>query len=125
MAKRTNAERFAADVSKILAEYQDSVKENLDLITKTVARKGALAVKRASGQFGGSGEYAKGWSSKVVNGRLKIEGAIYNKSKPGLPHLLEYGHALKNGGRMPGRVHIAPVEQQVIELYEKEVLSKL
>lgn len=125
MAKRTNAERFAADVQKILQEYGDSVKDNLDIVTKAVARKGAQAVKRAAGQFGGGGDYAKGWTATIEVSRLKVEAAIHNKRKPGLPHLLENGHALRNGGRAPGRVHIAPVEEQIVKEYENEVLSKI
>ena len=68
MAKRSNADRFAADVQKILAEYAGSVRENVDEVTKAVARKGAQAVRRAAASaVGGTGEYARGWSSPVAS----------------------------------------------------------
>ncbi len=125
MAKRSNADRFAADVQKILSEYAGSVKENLDEVTKAVAKKGAQMVRRAStGAVGGSGKYARGWRSKVEVGRMNVAGVIYN-STPGLPHLLEHGHANRGGGRTPGRPHIAPAEEQIVREFEEEVKSKL
>lgn len=125
MAKRSNADRFAADVQKILSEYAGSVKENLDEVTKAVAKKGAQMVRRAStGAVGGSGKYARGWRSKVEVGRMNVAGVIYN-SMPGLPHLLEHGHANRGGGRTPGRPHIAPAEEQIVREFEEEVKSKL
>lgn len=125
MAKKSNADRFSADMQKILAEYKDDVKENLDAITKVVAKKGAQAVRRSSqGAVGGSGKYARGWKSEVEIGRLTTEATIYNKT-PGLPHLLEHGHAKRNGGRVAGRTHIAPVEEQIVREFEEEVKSKL
>lgn len=123
---RASADRFAADVQKILSEYAGSVKENLDEVTKAVAKKGAQAVRRAAaGAVGGSGKYARGWTSKVEVGRLGVSGVIYNKTTPGLPHLLEYGHANRGGGRTPGRPHIAPAEEQIVKEFEEEVKSKL
>ena len=122
---RASADRFAADVQKILSEYAGSVKENLDEVTKTVAKKGAQMVRRAAaGAVGGSGKYARGWTSKVESGRFGSSGVIYNK-KPGLPHLLEHGHANRNGGRTPGRPHIAAAAEQIVREFEEEVKSKL
>lgn len=122
---RASADRFAADVQKILSEYAGSVKENLDEVTKAVAKKGAQMVRRAAaGAVGGSGKYARGWTSKVEVGRLGVSGVIYNKT-PGLPHLLEYGHANRGGGRTPGRPHIASAEEQIVREFEEEVKSKL
>ena len=121
---RASADRFAADVQKILSEYAGSVKENLDEVTKAVAKKGAQMVRRVAGAVGGSGKYARGWTSKVEVGRLGVSGVIYNKT-PGLPHLLEYGHANRGGGRTPGRPHIASAEEQIVREFEEEVKSKL
>jgi hypothetical protein len=50
---------------------------------------------------------------------------VYNADAPGLAHLLEHGHANVNGGRTPGRAHIAPVEEMVLEQFEKELEGKL
>lgn len=126
MAKKTTADKLAADVEKILAKYGEDVQANLSDIVKEMSKKGAKAVRsEAKSKFGGTGEYAAGWTSRVETGRVSAQGQIYNAKVPGLPHLLEHGHANRGGGRTPGRVHIATVEQQLIEEFEEKVKSKL
>lgn len=125
MAKKSPIERLQADVNAILEEYGEEVAENLDEITKEVGKKGAKALRSSSkGSFGGSGKYARGWTYEVEESRLGTTVTIYNRT-PGLPHLLENGHAKRGGGRVPGRSHIAPVEAELIDAYEKEVTSKI
>lgn len=125
MSKLTPIDRLQAEVSAILEEYGDEVAENLDEITKEVGKKGAKALRSSSkGSFGGSGKYARGWTYEVEESRLGTTVTLYNRT-PGLPHLLENGHAKRGGGRVAGRSHIAPVEAKLIESYEKEVASKI
>ena len=125
MAKKSPIERLQADVSAILEEYGEEVAEHLDEVTKDIGKKGAKALRSSSsGSFGGSGKYARGWTYEVEEGRLGTTVTIYNRT-PGLPHLLENGHAKRGGGRVPGRSHIAPVEAELIDAYEKEVASRL
>jgi hypothetical protein len=125
MAKKSPIERLQADVSAILEEYGEEVAEHLDEVTKDIGKKGAKALRSSSsGSFGGSGKYARGWTYEAEEGRLGTTVTIYNRT-PGLPHLLENGHAKRGGGRVPGRSHIAPVEAELIDAYEKEVTSRL
>ena len=122
MAKKIQIDRLTAEINKILTEYGDQVQQDVDEAAKKVTKAGVKAVKgNASSTFGGSGKYASGWTSKFEKGRLSSQGIIYNGTVPGLPHLLEHGHANRNGGRTPGRPHIAPVEQQIIKDFEEAV----
>ena len=125
MAKKIPIDRLSAEVNKVLTEYGDEIQENVNDAARRVTKAGAKAVKgNAQSLFRiGKGEknYAKGWTSKFETGRLSAQGIIYNKDLPGLPHLLEKGHANRYGGRTPGRAHIAPVEQKIIEDFEKAV----
>lgn len=126
MAKKTSIDKLSADVEKILAKYGENVQANLSSIVKEMSKKGAKAVSsEARATFGGTGEYAAGWTSTVETGRVSAQGQIYNAKVPGLPHLLEHGHANRGGGRTPGRVHIAKVEEQLIKEFEEKVKSKL
>ena len=126
MAKRIQVDQLTPEVEKILKKYGDDVKENVGKIVRDMTKKGAQALQgESSGTFGGTGRYAGGWSSVFEDGRVSQQGTIYNKSVPGLPHLLEHGHANRGGGRTPGRVHISKVEQQLIKDFESKVRSKL
>ena len=111
---------FATAVKKILDDYQKDVNRNLGELTKKLGQKGAKEVKNQSGQFGGSGNYAQGWTSQYEETRLSKTATIYNQ-KAGLPHLLENGHALRNGGRVAGRTHIAPVEEKLVKEFTKAI----
>ena len=122
---KTTIDTLAASISKILESYADDVSVDVAEVTKSMAKRGVTALKRESRtKFGGTGEYAKGWKADTKVQRLYTSSTIYN-TKPGLPHLLEHGHAKVNGGRVPGVAHIAPVEQELIKTFEREVLSKL
>lgn len=126
MAKKTPLDKFSEAIHDILDEYGDSIRENVAEAVKAVSKKGAQAVKQAAKTtFGGTGKYAAGWTSRVETGRYSTQGVIYNKDAPGLPHLLENGHANRGGGRTPGRPHIKPVEEKVIEEFETEVKKGL
>jgi len=128
MAKVT-VDNLAEELKKILDDYGDEVSENLDKITRDIGKKGAQALKNESlGKFPASGKHKKRygdtWKTEVTKRRLYTTVTIYN-SQAGLPHLLENGHASVNGGRVPGKTHIAPIEQKLILQFEKEVTSKL
>lgn len=123
MAKAINLE---TEIAKILTKYGDEVAENIQKVTKEIARKGAKAVKQnAQTNFSGTGKYAAGWTSQAKEGRYSSQGIIYNRAKPGLPHPLEHGHAKRGGGRTDGKEHIAPVEQEVIKSFEEAIKEKL
>lgn len=126
---RITADRLGIEIGKILEQYGGDVEHNLDEITKKVGQKGRSALRNESkAKFGGTGKYASGWTVTAVKQPHYTSVVIHNL-KPGLPHLLEHGHALVRGGRkvgtVDGREHIAPVEEQLVEQYEREVLSAL
>ena len=126
MAKGITIDKLSAEVDKILEKYGNDVQENLGNIVKDITKKGARTLQgESSSAFGGTGKYAAGWTSQAETGRVSAQGTIYNGRLPGLPHLLEHGHANRGGGRTPGRVHIAPVEEQLIKEFESKVKSKL
>ena len=125
MPKKVTTDTLADSIRDILEEYGDEVKGSLDEITKKIAQKGQQAIKNESkSKFDGK-RYWKGWKVDLQVGRLDTKATIYNESLPGLPHLLEYGHAKRGGGRVQGTVHIAPVEEQLVNEFEKQVRSKL
>lgn len=128
-SRKVSLDSLGSEIEKILNEYQGEVQENLDVITKKVGQKGAQALRNESlSTFADSKKhktrYGNTWTSKTEKGRLYTKVIIYSRM-PGLPHLLENGHAKVNGGRVPGKAHIAPVESRLVREYESEVASKL
>lgn len=111
-------------IMNVLEEYSEEVERKSGECVRKIAQQGAKTLRSVSPRK--SGDYAGGWTYKVEQKRLDTEGTIYNSKKPGLPHLLEYGHATRNGtGRIfddtPAHPHIKKVEEQIIEDFEKSI----
>lgn len=124
MAKKVTIDNLDEAIIGILNEYADDIDANIAIVTKKIGQTGAKALNSsAKTNFNGT-KYSKSWTSTTEQGRLYTTVTIYSRI-PGLPHLLEYGHALVGGGRVKGRAHIQPVEEKLIEEYEKEVTAKL
>lgn len=120
MARKVPLDRMADAIGKILAEYEDTIDENIIIVTQKVAKEGVKALKGESAAKFGGGRYSQGWTSQVEVGRLYTTATLYNKT-PGLPHLLEKPHAKRGGGRTSGNPHIAPVEEDLTREFEKAV----
>lgn len=121
MARRVTTDTLGEVVKELLEDYDVSVTEEMKEAVKRATKEGVKVVRANSKAFGGTGRYAKGWTSQVETGMTSAQGTIYNADLPGLPHLLEHGHAKRNGGRVPGRVHIAPVQEKLTEVFTNEL----
>ncbi|MBR3321914.1 MAG: HK97 gp10 family phage protein [Exiguobacterium sp.] len=110
MADRSVSEQLKT----VLDEESKHVREVTEQAIKTVSKQAVQRLKTDSPKK--SGDYANGWTVKRVDG---LESIVYNKTAPGLTHLLENGHAVANqygnyghpNGRVKGIKHIKPVEQ--------------
>lgn len=109
-------------IVKALAEYTDEIEKGLEIEKKTVAEKAVQALKTTSPK-GATGDYAKGWATSNIKGKQ----VVHNKTDYQLTHLLEYGHAKRNGGRVAAKPHIRPVEEKAVNDFVdgvKKVISK-
>ena len=107
---------LAVSVSDVLSKYSNVVDEALEETIETVAKK---AKKEISAKAPGR-KYPRTWRARNTGTRVAPEYTIYSE-KPGLPHLLEYGHALRNGGRARAFPHIAPVEEDLPQMIEETI----
>lgn len=114
---------LAATIAAELESYRQSVTDGLKEEIKKVSDECAKEVRmRAKQNFAGSGAYAKGWKARIVYENAEnIRIVIYNPKHYQIAHLLEYGHAKVNGGRVEGRPHIRPAEQNAEKTLEKRV----
>lgn len=119
MAKVT-IDNFDKAVEKILQEYGDDITADLGEITERIGKEGVKMMKSSASVFNRTGKYKKSWKAKVERGRMESVVVLYS-TLPSLPHLLEYGHAKRNGGRVEGRPHIKPVEEKLNEQFDEKV----
>lgn len=134
MARKTPIDQMSAAISGILSQYGEDIQGNVERITEEMGKKGVQALRKEARRAlkpdkDGKHPYASGWKAQVNRGRLKTTVTIYNEH-PSLPHLLEYGHVTRNGtGRTyeatPAHPHIAPVADELVEAFEREVVAKL
>ena len=119
--RKVTMEQLPGAIKEILDEYAGEIYKFLPEITDEVGKTGVKALRTSAKQKFDGKKYAGGWRSLTERNRYGATVTIYNGRLPGLPHLLEHGHANRGGGRTEGRVHIAPVEEQLIEEFEKKV----
>lgn len=125
MARKVPLEALASNIDKLLEQYAEDVTMRIDDVVTRLGKEGAKTLKGASASaVGGTGKYARGWTTQIDKQRLGTVAIIYN-STPGLPHLLENGHANRGGGRTAGRTHIAPVEEQIVNALMEAVQNDI
>lgn len=120
MAK-TPIDKLDSEIKKILDEYAEEINQGTGEAVKAVGKKGAKAVRNSAASLFRGNNYASGWTYQVDTTRLSTTVTIYNKTRPGLAHLLEKGHAKTGGGRVDGRPHIAPVEEEITKEFEGKI----
>lgn len=108
-------------INKILRDYSDEIQESISEIAKQVADEGVAKLQSEESTYQvRTGKYNKGWQQKTEVGERYVHSTISNKEYQ-LTHLLEYGHATRNGGRTRAFPHIAPVEKYCNEEFTRRV----
>lgn len=111
-------------VAAVLDDYEESIIDTVQSVTEDLAKEGLRKVKSASPVSGKSPKrsaYKSGWRKKVETNRIGASAVIFNEKYPGLVHLLEKGHALRNGGRTAAKPHVAPVQEWMNEELRKRI----
>lgn len=124
MAGRIRIDQLASEVMAGLTEYADLATEDMK---KAVKKAGATVRKEIQANAPkDTGDYAKSWSVKNMKETANsLEVAVHSRNRYQLAHLLEFGHAKRGGGRVPGKVHIAPAEEKGVRELEQEIQKAL
>ena len=126
---------FGATLEQIIGSVGSRVQERLPEAVNAGVKEGAKEWRknareafpkdqtyRKHGKTYTSGAYAKSIRSHmVVKDGPMPSGEVGAPNMPGLPHLLEFGHAKSGGGRVPGREHIAPAAEVAFDATERIV----
>jgi hypothetical protein len=103
-------DQVAAVIVDLLNDYGKDVSARMREEVDAMAHEAAQEIYEGAPKR--TGRYAGGWAADpcdVVNGSNQYTRVVANKTKPGLAHLLENGHATQSGGRVEGIPHIRPV----------------
>ena len=120
----TSIDDMASEVMKGLTEYS----ELADAEMKKAVRKTATAVKNeiSANAPKKSGRYRKSWTAKKTKENSHtLEMTVHSKDRYQIAHLLEHGHAKRNGGRVAAIPHIAPAEEHGEEMLESLIEEAL
>lgn len=116
-AKKISVGQLADEIMDVLNEYKEVTDEAVESAVAKVSKETKNIAK--TGSPVDSGVYQKGWAIKKTSEKAgKVTVTVYNRKKPGLTHLLEKGHALRNGGRVAAKTHIAPAEDYAVNELE-------
>lgn len=125
-----NYGRVSEEIMQILLDYGD---EAVEVLNEEAQKSGeACAKELKSVSMSGSSKkkkYKSGWACKVEENRSIRSGVkriiVHNKNKPQIAHLLEYGHANRDGGRTDGIEHIRPMEKKYTDEFVDNVKKRL
>ena len=120
----TSVDDMASEIMKGLTEYADLA----DTEMKKAVRKTATAVKKeiSANAPKRTGKYAKSWATKKTKENShSLEMTVHSKNRYQLAHLLEKGHAKRSGGRVAGKPHIAPAEENGVQMLENLIKEAL
>ncbi len=124
MSKAIKVDNLSKEIAKALENYSDDISEVVEEVSNKIGKEAVEEVQKKSPKK--RGKYAKGWTlKKDILGESKYSIKIYNKTDYQLTHLLEFGHATKNGKRTKAISHIRPVEQKYSKKYEQELKREL
>jgi hypothetical protein len=105
------------EIMRQLNIYTHDVQEKIKVSQVDLGKEAVKELKSSSPKD--TGNYRKGWRLKKEKDRV-----VVHNINP-LTHLLEKGHANRDGGRTPPQVHIAPVEERVVGEFIERVESDI
>lgn len=119
MAKGIPIDKLSIAIETELEKYSQEVADQIKQDVRDVAQECVEDIKREAPKR--TGKYRRGWRAEVVyESNEDIRVIVRNKTAWQLTHLLEFGHAKVNGGRVEGKAHIGPAEQRA----KKSLLEK-
>lgn len=115
---------FAATLESLLNDTVNACDDRVREAVEKSTKKGVKVVKKNAKKVGKhpwSARYVGGFRSRIEHTRLQTTGEIGNKTKPGLVHLLEKGHATLTGRRTNAYPHMAPAFEEMQEEFVERV----
>lgn len=124
MSDRVRIEQMASAIMEGLTEYANLATDDMKKAVKKAADLTRKEIQAHAPKD--TGAYAKSWVVKTVRESSNaLEMVVHSRNRYQLTHLLEFGHAKRGGGRVPGRAHIALAEAKAAQVLEEEIERSL
>lgn len=119
MSQTIKIDQLADTVMKGMEEYARLAADDL----KKDVRKAGDTVKKQieSAAPKKTGKYSKSWAVKKTRETSDSIQVVVHSRRYQLTHLLEFGHAKRDGGRTRAFPHIVPAEQKGIEQLTRDI----
>lgn len=119
-------ENYKEDIEEDVVELSNKYTKEAKNELQQISPKSKKDVHLKGGGVQESGAYAKSWTMKNGQKAKNIYSKIvYNKEYYRLTHLLEFGHATRNGGHTKAIPHIRPTEDKYREKFTEELERKI
>lgn len=125
MSKSIKPDLLSKELMNYLQDYKEDIDKEVEETAIFSGKKAVTELKQISPK-GVRKDYSKGWrlkKDKLGKNRYSIK--IHNKTDYQLTHLLEFGHATKNGERTKPQPHIRPTEEKYKKEFEQELRKKI
>ena len=111
---------FAAAMQGILDRLDDAIEDGRPQVVREAAKTARKEWKAKAPKK--TGRYADSIQMKVFKDTAsETKADVGSATLPGLPHLLEHGHAKVGGGRVPARPHVAKAAEIAMQQLEEEI----
>ena len=124
MAKKISVDGLADAIRSQLEAYGQLAAEDVKKCVKSTSSYVKKEIQ--SNAPVRSGKYKKSWAVKNTNeNSTGLQQVVYSRKRYTLTHLLENGHALRNGGRVAAKPHIAPADEAGRVKFEQDIKKAL
>lgn len=125
-----NIDKMDAEIRQALDIYLANTQEDVKTAVEETAKETVDYLnKNSPRRKRGGGTYAKNWAWKrdpKIRGMWRNSAVVYNKAPTyRLTHLLERGHATRNGGRVEPAPHISTAEETAHTILYAKLVRKL
>lgn len=124
MGIKISAGKLSAAIAEELEKYAEVTGEEVKQIAKEVSADTVKEIKGSAPKR--TKKYSASWKSKKQYETSTKSGfVIYSKDHYRLTHLLEKGHAKRNGGRVSAIPHLGPAEEKAVKEFEQRLRKEL